>query len=117
MQIDRKETKDRARRLRRNSTAPEQILWSVLQNRGVARLKFRRQHPIGPFIVDFYCHEARLVVEIDGESHEGRQEADVKRQRFLESQGLRVLRVTNDDVLHDIEAVAMGVAKAAGIVI
>ena len=81
----------------------------------LARLKFRRQHPIGPFVVDFYCHDVRLVVEVDGMSHDGRGPEDRRRTAFLEGRaGLRVLRVSNDDVLRDPEAVAMAILRAAG---
>ena len=67
---------ERARELRSLSTQPERILWFALRNRGVAGLKFRRQFPIGPYFADFVCLEANLVVELDGESHEGREEYD-----------------------------------------
>jgi very-short-patch-repair endonuclease len=78
-------------------------------------LKFRRQHPIGPFTVDFYCDEINLVVEVDGASHEDRAEHDRKRTEYLEQHGLRVFRVTNADVMADAEAVMRGIAKAAGV--
>ena len=104
-----------ARRLRRDSTVPERILWGVLRNRALGGLKFRRQQPIGPFIVDFFCHEARLIAELDGESHTDRLAEDQRRQRFLEQQGYRVFRVTNDDVLDDLEAVARGIAAVLGV--
>src|SRR3989442_531668 len=105
----------RARRLRRNSTVPERILWSVLRNRSLGGLKFRRQYPIGRYIVDFCCHEARLIVELDGESHEGQQRRDNRRQEYLEQQGYRVFRVTNDDVSTNLEGVALGIAAVAGV--
>jgi very-short-patch-repair endonuclease len=105
----------RARKLRKNSTGPEQLLWSILRNRGLGGLKFRRQHPLGPFVADFCCEAKQLIVEVDGESHEGNQQQDRERQQFLESQGYTVLRVTNDDVIQDLEAVAHAIAKAAGI--
>jgi len=78
-------------------------------------LKFRRQRPIGPFTVDFYCHEIGLVVEVDGASHEDRDEHDRKRTEYLEQQRLRVFRVTNTDVMTDAEAVARGIATVAGV--
>jgi len=105
----------RARQLRREATVPERIVWGMLRNGGLAGLKFRRQYPVGPFVVDFYCHEARLAVEVDGRSHEERTAADKRRTEHLERAGLRVFRVTNDDVLEDPEAVARGIAKAAGV--
>jgi very-short-patch-repair endonuclease len=106
---------ERARQLRRESTIPEHFLWSLLRGGGLAGLKFRRQHPIGPFVADFYCHDVARVVELDGMSHEGRAEADSQRTRYLEGQGMRVLRLTNDDVLNDREAVALAILKAAGV--
>jgi very-short-patch-repair endonuclease len=87
----------------------------VLRNRQLGGLKFRRQHPIGPYIVDFFCHESKLVIELDGQSHEGKEHYDNRRQQYLESQGYRVFRVLNDDVLDDVDAVARGIATAAGI--
>ena len=108
------ETTAKSRQLRREATLPERIVWAVLRNGRLAGLKFRRQHPVGPFVVDFYCHEARLVVEIDGLSHEDRLEADQRRTEYLNAAGLRVFRITNDDVLEDAEAVARGIAQAAG---
>ncbi len=107
-------TRDRARQLRRDSTFPEKRLWGVLRNRSLEGLKFRRQHPIGPFVVDFFCREASLIVEVDGESHTDRHLADGRRQRYLEEQGFQVFRVTNDDILEDLEAVARAIAWAAG---
>lgn len=109
------ETTTRARGLRKSATVPEQRLWSGLRSGRLAGLKFRRQHPVGRYIVDFYCQSAGLAVEIDGESHDHRGEYDIRRQRYLESQGLTVLRVSNDDVLEDPEAVVLGIARAAGI--
>ena len=105
----------RARQLRRESTVPEQILWGILRAGGLAGLKFRRQHPVGPFVVDYYCYQACLVVELDGMSHDGRAGEDARRTEYLQRQGLRVFRVTNDDLLEDCEAVARGIAAAAGV--
>jgi ATP-dependent DNA helicase RecQ len=106
---------DRARQLRSRATVPEQKLWSHLRNRRLAGLKFRRQHPIGPFVVDFYCDDHRLILEIDGPSHEGRAEEDLRRQQWLLGQGFFVLRAHNEDVLFDIDTVLRGVLKACGI--
>lgn len=85
----------------------------MLRNRQVAGLRFRRQIPVGPYCVDFICSSAKLVVELDGRSHEGRRKHDAKRTEYLNGQGLRVFRVTNDDVLDDVESVA--IAREAGI--
>src|SRR5882724_8496594 len=100
------QTRRRAVELRKNSTQPEQLLWSTLCRRQLGGLKFRRQHPIEPYIVDFYCATANLVIELDGESHDGRQEYDELRSEFLRSRGLKVLRLTNDDVLTNLDGVA-----------
>jgi very-short-patch-repair endonuclease len=66
--------------LRRHSTIPERILWGMIRGGRLGGLKFRRQHPIGPFFADYYCHEAKLIVELDGMSHDSRGEADRRRE-------------------------------------
>ncbi|HHS96841.1 MAG TPA: endonuclease domain-containing protein, partial [Chloroflexi bacterium] len=101
-----------ARRMRREPTPAERRLWQQLRKRQVLGFKFRRQHAIGRFIVDFYCAEARLVVEVDGPVHKGTQEEDVSRQKFLESLGLKVLRFTNDEVFNALDAVVEQIAVA-----
>jgi len=106
---------ERARQLRADASKPESLLWFALRNRSVAGLKFRRQFPLGCYVVDFICLESRLVIELDGESHEGRIEYDAQRTRYIESLGYRVFRVTNEEVLQDVESVALGIAKAAGV--
>jgi len=105
---------DRARELRRAATSPEQILWSVLRGRRLGGLKFRRQEPIGPYIVDFCCREHRLVVELDGMSHEDKFEYDRRRQEWLEQEGYRVIRLANADV-NDLDAVARLIARGVGL--
>ncbi|MBN8736864.1 MAG: endonuclease domain-containing protein [Xanthomonadales bacterium] len=84
-------------------TDAEQKLWYRLRNGRLDGLKFRRQHPVPPYIVDFYCMEAKLVVELDGSQHG--PEADASRSQGLERQGLRVLRFWDNQVLKDINAV------------
>jgi len=84
--------------MRRRPTATEEILWLHLRNGRLDGFKFRRQHAIGQFIVDFYCSGARLVVEIDGLIHRGRVSADAARQLFLEAKGLSVLRLSAGEV-------------------
>ncbi|MGC1274684.1 MAG: DUF559 domain-containing protein [Planctomycetaceae bacterium] len=106
---------EKARDLRRRMPSPERYLWSLLRSRKLAGLKFRRQVPIGPFVVDFYCESARLVVELDGMSHDGRGDYDKRRQRYLEEAKLTVFRVQNEELLQDTEAVLLGIAKAAHI--
>jgi very-short-patch-repair endonuclease len=106
---------DRARELRTTSTWPEKVVWGIVRANRLGGLKFRRQYPIGPYIVDFCCLEVHLVVEVDGASHEESETKDRERTEYLEQQGLRVYRVTNSDVMSDPEAVAMGIAAAAGV--
>jgi very-short-patch-repair endonuclease len=107
--------KARARQLRRDATYPERVLWGVLRDRRLNGVKFRRQHAIGPYIVDFYCSSHGLVVEPDGRSHDDRGIEDRRRQEYLESVAkLTVFRVGNDDVLHDRESVLFGVLRAMG---
>jgi very-short-patch-repair endonuclease len=105
----------RAKQLRREMTGPEKRLWSFLRDHRLRGLKFRRQQPIGPYVVDFFCSSAKLILEIDGESHADRGEYDRARQSFLEKAGYRVLRISNDDVLDvDVEPVLWAILKAAG---
>jgi very-short-patch-repair endonuclease len=94
-----------ARQLRRDQTKTEEQLWYALRNRKLAARKFKRQHRIGPFIVDFFCPGERLIVEIDGPIHRGQRAADRERQRILESGGYRVFRVTTTQVETDLDTV------------
>ncbi|MFN3167089.1 MAG: endonuclease domain-containing protein [Phycisphaeraceae bacterium] len=102
-----------ARELRGESTTPERVLWGMLRNRRLGGLKFRRQVPFGPYVVDFYCAECRLVVELDGHSHDGRKEKDAVRTTFLESEGLKVIRVTNSDLAKNPEGVGQYILNEA----
>jgi very-short-patch-repair endonuclease len=97
--------KGRARRLRENQTDVESKLWSRLRGRQLRGGKFRRQHPIGPFIVDFCCIERGLVVELDGGQHAERNVAGERRTRLLERFGYRVLRFWDNDVLTNLDGV------------
>ena len=94
-----------ARELRKNLTDAERRLWQKLKRRQAATVKFRRQQPIGPYIVDFVCFERRVIVEVDGGQHAEQIAYDGKRTRWLEAQGYRVLRFWNNDVLANTEAV------------
>jgi very-short-patch-repair endonuclease len=105
------ETRRRAAQLRQNATAPEQRLWSKLCRRQLGGLKFRRQHPIEPYVVDYYCASANFVIELDGESHEGRQLYDTRREEHLKTLGLKIFHVTNDDVIHNLEGVAEAILR------
>lgn len=106
---------DRARSLRQTATYGERAFWGAVRGRKPAGLKFRRQTPIGPYVADFYVTEHRLIVEIDGASHDHRIEADAQRQRWLESRGYRVLRFQERDVLSDIEAVVQTILSSVGL--
>ena len=96
-----------ARDLRKSYTDAEQILWSILRNRQVQDFKFRRQHPIEPYIVDFFCDEAKLIIELDGGQHSEDKNIikDENRTKFLESKGYKVIRFWNNEVLENIEGV------------
>jgi len=103
-----------ARQLRKEQTDAEQLLWSLLRDRRLAGFKFRRQHPVEPYVVDFYCHEARLAVELDGGQHNEPDERakDAKRTAFLEGQGIRVLRFWNNEVFRNTEGVLEAIYDA-----
>jgi very-short-patch-repair endonuclease len=88
-----------ARNLRKNATDPERLLWSHLRRRQMAGFKFRRQHSVGPYICDFACVEARVVVELDGSQHAEQSDYDARRDSFLRSSGFRILRFWNNDIL------------------
>src|SRR5512143_3201675 len=97
----------RAREMRHPQTPAEAMLWRVLRNRQTG-FKFRRQHPIYRFIIDFYCAQAKLLIEVDGESHVEPEQVDYDNARteYLESLGYKLIRFTNDDVRYNIQAVA-----------
>jgi very-short-patch-repair endonuclease len=96
---------DAAKQLRKTLTPAEQQLWQAVRGGKLAGLKFRRQHPVGNFILDFYCAAHKLVIEIDGGIHATQIEYDAARTTELESYGYKVMRFTNEVVLHQIEAV------------
>src|ERR1700704_3419146 len=95
----------RARRLRRSMTGGELMLWSRLRRQQLEGHRFRRQAPIGPYIADFACFQARLLIEIDGPSHDARVEYDRRRPAWLGCGGVRVLRFAADDVLSRLDDV------------
>jgi len=103
----------RARTLRRESTFPERLLWSRLRHQLCGGLNFRRQQPLGEYVVDYFCPSAHLVVELDGMSHEGRSGEDRKREEALRVLGMRVIRFTNDEVLKDLDGVVARIKEVA----
>lgn len=107
-------TVQQSRRLRRVMTLPEIVLWQALKARPGA-LKFRRQHPSGPYTLDFYCSDARLAIEVDGEAHSrGDQPArDADRDQWLAARGIATLRIPAAEVLKDLDAVVHGIVADA----
>jgi very-short-patch-repair endonuclease len=105
-------TLDRAKDMRRAPTDAERVLWQHLRAARFDGLKFRRQHLIPPYVTDFYCHAAKLVIELDGSQHD--EDMDAARTRFLESKGLRVLRFWDNQVLAETEAVLEAIWNALG---
>ena len=104
--------KGAARQMRKEPTRSESLLWSALRNRRLASRKFRRQHPVGRFILDFYCQEERLAVEVDGPVHETQRQADGERQQILESMGIRFLRLSAALIESDLPAALAAIEEA-----
>jgi very-short-patch-repair endonuclease len=98
-----------ARELRQNMTEAETLLWNNLRSRRFKGYKFRRQHPADKFVLDFYCHRAKLCIEVDGEVHNSNEvsERDTNRTFELEQLGVRVKRISNDEIITDMESVLM----------
>ncbi|BCM89994.1 putative protein [Abditibacteriota bacterium] len=95
----------RARELRRDMTPFERKLWQMLRDHQMEGFHWRRQHPIGPYIADFACVAAKLIVELDGNSHDGRENEDANRDAALRELGWRTLRIPNCDLMRDSENV------------
>ena len=108
---------EKASELRRNMTDAEILLWNELKNRKVFRPKFRRQHPIDIFIVDFYCHEFKLAIELDGDIHLKVEikEYDDGRSHDIEKLGIKILRFTNKEIFENIENVKQCILKEIGL--
>jgi len=104
-----------AKELRREMTPAEQLVWSLVRADRLGGLRFRRQVPIGPFVADFYCHEAKLVLEVDGEVHDQRLDHDAERTKYLEAHGLRVFRISNEDVTTNLEGVGIAILRVSGV--
>jgi len=103
-----------ARLLRRRMTPAEQILWNRLRRKQLQGLKFRRQHPLGPYIVDFYCPEYRLVVEVNGDAHCGQEGPDEARRAQLEAYGYRVVRFRNEEIVERMDWVLQEIMRLVG---
>jgi very-short-patch-repair endonuclease len=104
---------DRAKQLRRRMTEPEKIVWEIIRKNAILGLKFRRQHPINSYIADFYCHKVKLVIEIDGETHnqESAKLYDENRTNVLNSFGIEVIRFKNTDIRKNISLVKKEIEK------
>ena len=102
------------RQLRRDQTNPEKLLWYSLRNRRFFGLKFRRQYPVGPYVLDFYCHKYNPCIELDdGQHYESAGiQHDEQRQAFLASHGIRTLRFSNHEVVQHLEGVLLQIADA-----
>ncbi len=107
----RRRVRHAARALRKEPTTSEALLWEALRGRKLAGRKFRRQHPIGRFVVDFYCHEERLAVEVDGPVHRFQRAGDRERQMLLEKSGVRVVRIRAGEIERDIRGVLKRIEK------
>jgi len=108
-----KTTIARARELRRQMTLPEVVLWQAIRGRKLGGVRFRRQHPVGPWILDFYCDDARLAVEVDGSGHEHPDQArhDARRTQWLNLRGIAVHRIAARDVLGNLEGVLVSLKE------
>jgi len=100
-----------ARSLRKKMTRSEGLLWTYLNNRGMCGFKFRRQYPFHGFVIDFYCPEKRLGIELDGGIHKCQKEYDKQRQQIIEREKVRLLRFENESVLQDMESVLRTIKK------
>jgi very-short-patch-repair endonuclease len=100
-----RDTRDFAKTLRRKLSLPEGLLWRAIKGRKLAGLHFRKQHPIGPYVLDFYCDAEKLAVEVDGQWHGfGNQpDRDEQRDAWMAAKGIRTLRLPADLVLHDVD--------------
>jgi len=102
-----------AKRQRRNMSPPEVRLWALLR-RSPGGVGFRRQHPIGPYVADFYCPATKLVIEIDGQIHDFTVKQDLARDEYMRGLGLSILRIPAVDVMKDAHSVAAGLVRLCG---
>lgn len=105
--------RERRRELRINQTKAEKIVWQAIRNRQLNNLKFIRQYSAGPYILDFFCPEIRLAIELDGEQHKNALEYDIERERFLKDKDIRVIRFWNREIFNNIESVLKIINKNA----
>ena len=108
-----RELRQAARILKRAMTPAEERLWNSLRDRRLRGLKFRAQHPLGRFVLDFYCASARLVIEVDGSVHDQQTERDDARTSVLEAHGLHVVRFHNEEIVADLPSVLTRILEAA----
>ena len=103
-----------ARNFRKHPTASEKLLWHALRDRQIAGAKFRRQHPVNQFVLDFFCREKLIAIEIDGGIHAKTEivNHDLERTEYLMLQGITVLRFTTDEVMHSLDVVLLEIRKA-----
>lgn len=106
---------ERARDLRLTDSRAEQAVWELLRAHRMGGLKFRRQHPIGPYFADFACVARKLVIEVDGEHHAFQREADSRRTDFLEQAGWRVIRFSASEAMQNPEGIWAEIARVLGI--
>jgi len=100
-----------AKKLRQNMTEAETKLWLKIRRKQCENLRFRRQHPIGRYVADFYCHECKLIIELDGKIHNNLKEYDENRDQYLEAGGYTVLRFSNDEIENSIETVLASIRE------
>lgn len=101
---------EKARELRKQQTPAEEILWECLRDRRLLNLKFRRQHNIGQYIADFYCHELKLVIELDGGIHQQTALRDQDRDRWMQEHSIQVLRFKNEQIFTNLENILAEIA-------
>ena len=104
-----------SRELRSGETETEKILWEFLRNKKLNGLKFRRQHPLGDYVADFYCHEKKLVIELDGAVHDVKENAEYDKVRTyqLNQEGINVIRFRNEEVINNIKTVIRKIGESA----
>ncbi len=103
IKVNSPEKKEHRRSLRNNMTSAEVVLWQLLRGHKLGGYKFRRQQGIGPFILDFYCPRLKLCIEVDGDSHDYKYEYDEQRSLFLQKQGIKVIRFSNDQIFANVD--------------